>query len=403
MILGRTYERLTAADAGGPEAPASERAKKRQHLPRDRKASDTPRSIGLVSRAYENTLFLEAMPSRYRGMASVFGVLLFWAALNIGHHASSMSVDVLGEVTKGSYGFASWGLALVIFTTLLCALCLITAIRIFRFDLLAPKVIPLVFNRRTRKVYRFSQDVPGLNLLFGPTGRFSLLGLGRYIVMTFLPWPNMLLVEYDWDCLEAEYYEKTGPSGNVIRTDHYLDLYVREAPGSDKVIGSFSLAPSILIGEESAKDLWEHVRRFMEENGPALSPGDQPAPPPPSGFWQAANALFSGPGWLLLLGFVIWKWDKLYWEIVFFTTDHRVNEALWTEAMQKMKMGLLESLGLYFSCFFLAGIFFAVLAAYLSPAVELPPELTADAGAPVDLDELAQSLATVATSPSGGP
>ena len=181
-----------------------------------------------------------------------------------------------------------------------------------------------------------------------------------------------------------------------IRTDHYLDLYVREAPGSDKVIGSFSLALSILIGKESARDLWEHVRRFMEENGPALSPGDKPAPPPPKGFWQAANMPFAGPGWLVFLALVVWRCDKLYWEVVFFATDHRVNEALWTEAMQMMKMGVVESIALYLSCFFLAWVFFAVLASYLSPAVELPPELTADAGAPIDLDALAQASATSA-------
>ena len=401
MTLGRNYERLTAADVGGEESPASERAKKRQHLPKDCQQSNTPRSISLVSRAYENALFLEAMPSRYRGLASVFGVFLFGCTFFFVKISARIAELFVAGVLTGEFGYLDiiLNVLMVVLSPITALAVFVIAIRVLRFDLLAPKVIPLVFNRKTRKVYRFAQDVPGMNLLVGSTGRFSLSGLGRYIAMTFLPWPKMLLVEYDWDCLEAEYYETTGPSGNVIRTDHYLDLYVRETPGSDKVIGSFSLAPSILIGKESARDLWEHVRRFMEENGPALSPGDKAAPPPPKGFWQAANAIFAGPGWLIFLGIVIWKRDLAYYELLYWILPHgslQRREALDMSTRLGMDAGIVVWAALFLSCFFLAGVFFAVIASYLSPAVELPPELTADAGAPIDLDALARASATSA-------
>ena len=401
MTVERKYERLTAAAIGAEESSASERARKKERLRKDHKASETPRSISLVSRAYENTLILEAMPSRYRGLASIFGAFLLASVWVFGDMTSDVVSMTYADIVTGRSGW--WWILfdtpMLLASATLDLISIVVGLRILRFDLLAPKVIPLVFNRKTRKVYRFAQDVPGMNLLVGSTGRFSLSGLGRYIAMTFLPWPKMLLVEYDWDCLEAEYYETTGPSGNVIRTDHYLDLYVRETPGSDKVIGSFSLAPSILIGKESARDLWEHVRRFMEENGPALSPGDKAAPPPPKGFWQAANAIFAGPGWLIFLGIVIWKRDLAYYELLYWILPHgslQRREALDMSTRLGMDAGIVVWAALFLSCFFLAGVFFAVIASYLSPAVELPPELTADAGAPIDLDALARASATSA-------
>jgi hypothetical protein len=395
-----TYERLTAVALYDEQPSASERAKKKQHLPKDRPVSDRPSSRNLVSRAYENVLFVEIMPSRYRGLASVFGLFLFVGAI-LGYWGTKLGVEI-GLLIWAKRGFG-WSLiaqgGLTVGVLALVLIALIAAIRAFRIDLLAPKEIPLIFNRKTRKVYRFVQDVPGFEQLAGPDGRFRLLGLLKYIAMTFLPWPNMLLIEYDWDCLEAEYYSVTALAGNVVRTDDHLDLYVKESPASDKVIGSFALTPSILAGgEQQAKNLWEHVRRFMEENGPPLAPGDQPAPPPPRGFWQAANAPFNGPGWLFFLVGAIWTAKDVYWHVLGLLLRDVIPNDLWVQAIRYPFPGIVRSFVIFFSYFCMTWVFFAVLAGYLSKHADLPDELTADAGARVDLKKFAEASPT----PAGG-
>jgi len=101
----------------------------------------------------------------------------------------------------------------------------------------------------------------------------------------------MLLIEYDWDCLEAEYFEQTRLVGKVVTTLYVLQLVAKESPTSDKLIGGFTLASPLMVGRTTAMDLWEHIRRFMEENGPALSSGDEPSPPYPTSFIKAAFTL----------------------------------------------------------------------------------------------------------------
>jgi hypothetical protein len=388
-------ERLKAADLVDPQPSASERAKKNQHWPKDQRASETPHSHEFVSRAYEHVLVLEAMPSRFRGLMSVFGVGLLGAAAFSLFASGTILLQVYGHVLAARIG--GWGiffgLLLAIGFWLLFLIAFIAAIRTFRIDLLAPKEIPLVFNRKTRKVYRYAQDIPGFEQMMGANGKFSLLGVGRYIVSTFRPWPNMILVEYEWDCLEAEYYSITALAGNVVRTDDHLELYVREAPGGDKVIGAFALVPSILAGEAMGKELWEHVRRFMEENGPALSPGDQPAPPPPQGFWQAVIESL-GQGIVCLAG-IAWTWNEVYWNIVFFSTDPR-NPANF-ERLNEIDRHLhaspaeqvLSAFVIFISYIGMGWTVFGILASYLSPHAELPDELIREAGAPVDLKALA--------------
>ena len=392
-----SYDRLTALDCYDLQPDASERAKKRQHFPKHRKASDTPHSHALVYAAHADALLLQAMVSRFRGIASGSAVLFSPAWVFWGYATCVMWDDTLREIAKKEFTWALAGGSLAIVSTLAFVAVIIMCIRTLRLDFFAPKETPLVFNRTTRKVYRFVQDVPTLYFIKGWKGILPSIGnLLRYWASAFLPWPRMLLIEYDWDCLEAEYYTQTGRSGSVIRTSHHLDLYVREAPGSDTVIGSFPLAPSLMVGEPVARNVWEHMRRYMEENGPALSPGDSPAQPAPRGFWQAANALFNGPGWLFFIGIAIWLWPETRNEYLCWTQTDQCTLAIYRASL----MGTIwKGLIIIPTYFFLTWVFFAIVASYLSPDVPLPAEALAGAGEKLDIRKLAKEAKNAVSVP----
>jgi hypothetical protein len=414
----KKIERLTAMDVWLPEPTVSERAKKRQIMPRDRHASDTPSSRQLVSRAYQDAFFIEAMPSNLRGMLSLFAMGMLGSALLTGYGLSITVNRILRLSQRAGLDWSSaTDVAVTIFAVIMILFLLIGGIRALRIDLTVPKENPIVFNRKTRKVYRYTPDVPGIALLANDKGNFSLWGLLKYIAMTFLPWPGMLLVEYDWDCIEAEYYSQTGPSGNVIRTQEHLNLFVRERPGSDKVIGSFPLALSFMVGGEAlAKDLWEHVRRFMEEGGPALSPGDKPAPSPPRTAWQAACAGPLGRSWVYYFVGAVWTTPEFFY---FFMAgmfgQHIFSEPMleslrrfpepdmtywwmlypwWNQTLADFFFIIKAGLALFLFYPVTAMTFFAVLASKLSPAAKLPEDLAADAGPRLDLNALAGAQST---------
>ena len=64
--------RATARDVRHPELSVTERSKSRLVMLRGQRASDEPTARDLIARAYEDAIFVEAMPSELRGMASVF-------------------------------------------------------------------------------------------------------------------------------------------------------------------------------------------------------------------------------------------------------------------------------------------------------------------------------------------
>ncbi|MDB5799958.1 MAG: hypothetical protein JWL63_897 [Rhodocyclales bacterium] len=297
------YQKLRAQDFIESLAPLSQRPERAHHWPKSQTATDTPLSHQLIGSAHENALILQAMPSRYRGGISVFAMGLL--ALSLFGFLKELPLGLAGYslvVEQSGYGFLFVMLCVInFFSFLLSAACVIAALRFLRLDLFSPKEIPLVFNRATRKVYRFSPDMPSFAIYGGGWSGvwLTLRQIPPYVLSTFTPF-SMLLVEYDWDCLEAEYREETVLSNNVMRTVRHLDLLVREAPGSDTLIGSFPLAPSLMVGEPMARAVWEHVRRFMDHNGPALSPGDQPAPPPPATPGKRPMRCLMGRGGCLL-------------------------------------------------------------------------------------------------------
>jgi hypothetical protein len=364
-----TYLRQTAAERRDPdEPPVAERAKLALHLPKDQQASDKPGTLMHVREAHEHALMLQMNPTAFRGYGSVFA-LLPWAAV------AFAVADIRG---LWKFDQTLLGVILVFVSVCIAITGIVMSIYFFRLDILTPKEIPLIFNRKSRKVHQIVPDAPKLE---------APADLWDVAKRLFKPWP-LILIEHDWDCLEAEYWEQTALAGNVVRTDHVLQLYIKSRSYSDQVIGSIGLAPPAGMSKDLALSLWEHIRRFMEADGPPLSPGDIPAPKPPTNPIASMQAVLPYVWPLPVIG-LIWS-GQIFIEQGLF----RMNPI---DFMSKSRIGIWEFAAFLPSFFIVAAGCFNFIAHLLSPKLTLPPDVLAEAGAPVDLEALVKQQAAQAS------
>lgn len=348
-------------------APVGERAKSARHLPKHLTASERPSNLNLVTQARKHVLFLNMAPSNMRGYASMF-CLGFFVAAGFAVRMMSIGPMFMEQVLRGETPWIAVPFALLLFVCFVVFIaCITAAIRGFRLDLLTPKDLPLVFNRRTRKVYRVIPDAPRRD--FGTPWRIV-----TYWMTAFKPWP-LVMVEYDWDCLEAEFTKETTLMGNVVTHFNYLQLYVKEHPSSQHVIGCLVLSSPMTTVEEEAMSLWEFIRRFMEENGPVMQPGDRPAPPSPRYPWESGQAvlpyLWPIPvACCVISGWIMWK------------DGYPVIDYLGLKSFGVFAMAFVGS-------FLTGAMCFNWLAFRLAPSVHLPETLLQGEGPPLDLHRLA--------------
>ena len=97
---------------------------------------------------------------------------------------------------------------------------------------------------------------------------------------------------YDWRCIRAEVIQFTIFSGQVPRRESALVFAVTDAPGSNKVIQRFGVGPTSAYGDiDSMLRRWEHIRRFMQGEGPVWVAGDAKFQDFAVSFWDAATFL----------------------------------------------------------------------------------------------------------------
>lgn len=126
-----------------------------------------------------------------------------------------------------------------------------------RFELFRPYDEPIIFDRKNRKVYRiFCEALPGLRGLFKP-------------------WP-MHACEYDWDLIDAEHNARIVTSGSTLRRDSNLVFIVRKSADDPTIIDSFNIGSPLMMSlDETVAATYEHIRRFMEEDGPPIPEGEK--------------------------------------------------------------------------------------------------------------------------------
>ena len=216
-------------------------------------------SLGLIRNVYSDAIEYTAISAGMRGMVMLAG-------LSTAAFGTWGSYFILAEVKNRKFGFS---LLPVIF----CAILFVVfsahfSIKFTRLELWRPEDEPTIFDRKNRKVYRIYREVYA--------GWHGLVA----------PWP-MKTAEYDWDLIDAEHHAAVTTTGSTVSRQHGLIFIVRTSATDSTPIDSFAIGNSMLMGEVTVPAVWEHIRRFMEEGGPHLPPGEVLRQAKrPATFWQ---------------------------------------------------------------------------------------------------------------------
>ena len=160
-----------------------------------------------------------------------------------------------------------------------------------RLEFFRPLDLPILFDRQRRKVYRLVEDLDD-------KGKPKHRG-------------QALVIEHDWDDIVAEHHVSTATTGSSAQRHHTLLLMVRDKNPGDfqgpitptnlpPYVDGFALGDGKVLTEFSTPRVWEHVRRYMNENGPALPPGEALADTTvPVTWWDSLGAVsVFGPGYV---------------------------------------------------------------------------------------------------------
>lgn len=167
----------------------------------------------------------------------------------------------------------------------------IWSVRFFgRMEFFQPQDLPILFDRQRRKVYRLIEDLD-------EHGKPTRKGQGKFI-------------EHDWDDIVAEHHVTTATTGSSVQRHHTLVLMVRDklavnfqgpiTPSNlPPYVDGFGLGDAKVLSEFSTPRVWEHLRRYMNENGPSLPPGETVADTSvPVTWWDSLGAVsVFGPGY----------------------------------------------------------------------------------------------------------
>jgi hypothetical protein len=240
-----------------------------KRFPKKERASDVPTTLGMVRRVHANAIEYLGIADDTRGMFLLFGVI--GAAFSLWFGLRSWRT-LLGEaIADNRFGISTIIFSIFSFIFILCGVYLI--LKSVRMELFRPSDEPVIFDRQHRKVYRlFRETHPGLK------------GLR-------MRWP-MRAVEYDWDLIDVEHIATVTTTGSTVTRYHGLVFIVRRSANDPTIIDSFNVGSGFALGELSVAPVWEHIRRFMEEQGPHLPPGESTAPPPHAPtFWSCVGAV----------------------------------------------------------------------------------------------------------------
>ena len=153
-------------------------------------------------------------------------------------------------MVPGRADVLGWILSLIMFST-----GFLFFSHVVRITYLSPRDVPVVFNRKTREV--------------------SICLMGRVRFWRFWERAGIAaVITTQWEHLQARSYKIMQLTGEAARDTYVLRILWGEARDPHTLDG---FAPIGYLGwyeDEMLWQLWEHIRRYMEEGGPAIPPGE---------------------------------------------------------------------------------------------------------------------------------
>lgn len=170
-----------------------------------------------------------------------------------------------------------------------------------RADSVGYRYEPVLFNKALQKIHVFTDMGANWWEFWKPFGGTS------FRIDTF-----------DWACARGEVAEVLVMGGvGVPRKEYALTMAITDTPGSNTVVARFGVGFTMgYDGGATQIARWEHIRRYMRNEGPALGPGDSLYVDPSREHWVGAFT-FGQP--LLGPGSKIW-WTGEGWHGAWFIT-----------------------------------------------------------------------------------
>jgi hypothetical protein len=208
--------------------------------PLDRSASDTPNSGGSIRAVYANGIELIDQLATIDGM--------FAGAMWTGSFGFIAILVYLAHDTPGAWFFFSPLVLLALFGVFLG-----------RADSVGWRYQPVLFDKDAQKVHVFTD-----------------LGSPWWEVWRLVGGTRCRVDSFDWACARGEVAEVVVMGGaNLPRKEYALTLAITDAPGSRDVIARFGVGFTAGYDDgQTQVARWEHIRRYMRGEGPALTPGD---------------------------------------------------------------------------------------------------------------------------------
>jgi hypothetical protein len=223
--------------------------------------SDASLALDFINRQYKNAISYTARPMGWRGMVMVSGLFSLMLTFSI----APQFLELLGEKYFRAFDYIDLVLSFLFGAVFPFCVILWT----FRLELFRPLEECSVFDRKNRKVYMLLKATePGIKGLFKR-------------------WP-LHAYELEWDLIDVEHHATLMTTGATLRREHALLFCVRRSESDPTVMYTFQIFPSaILVTDDMVDGLWEHLRRYMEEDGPPLPPGTKVASSTlPDSYWQ---------------------------------------------------------------------------------------------------------------------
>jgi uncharacterized membrane protein len=257
-------ERVTEEHTRGTTKPNVQGVLKR--FSRTEPAASNVTSLSMIKHVYADAIEYTAIARGMRGVVLLLGLITSAYTLWFAYAGSE---DLWGS---DFYGFFKYIFFAMSFIFLLVGI--YWAIKSVRLELFRPEDEPTIFDRKNRKVYRIYRETQA--------GWRGLL----------VPWP-MKMVEHDWDLIDAEHHAVLMATGSTLTRLHGLTFLVRKSHEDPTLVDSFPIGRGMQMGEITVPAAWEHIRRFMEEDGPHLPPNETLQPfYQPRTFWQCMCAPF---------------------------------------------------------------------------------------------------------------